>query len=64
MKIQSPEENLINILIGTILNSTISEVYVEYLKAPVSKDEKNESGYVLIGIKSIRFEIKKTKGTE
>ena len=62
MKIQTPEENLINILIGTILNSTVSEIEVEYSTVPVLKDEKNDPGYVLTGIKSIKFEFDEKKG--
>lgn len=57
MKIQRPEKNLIDILIGTILNSTVSELDVEYLTVPILQDGLNMSGKRLTGIKSIKFEI-------
>ena len=59
MKIQIPGDNLINILIGTILNSTVSELDVEYSTVPILKDTPNEPENIVTGIKSIKFKIKK-----
>lgn len=58
MKVKNPDHNMINLSFGMILHAVVSELEIEYSKAPVLKDGKSEPGYVLTGIKSIKFKIK------